>query len=100
MDVTDTTSVESSAEQERKNDPVWTTEAHRVKGAMWKHVQDNGKARFTIAVYRSYKNDDTKKWVNTHYFDEQDLGDVRQVCAEAEEKLLQLKGMTQATGQD
>lgn len=80
--------------------PVWKTQHNRVQGAMWKHLQDDGKARFTISISRSYKDKETDKWMNVHYFDEKDLRDIHATCIEAEEQILSLKGMEQVVGED
>src|SRR5438105_1919659 len=68
--------------------PIWKTQHNRVQGAMWKHLQDDGKPRFTISVSRSYKDKETNKWHNVHYFDSSDLKDIHATCVEAEEQLL------------
>src|SRR4051812_2388969 len=68
--------------------PVWKTQRGRVQGALWKHLQSDGNARFTVAISRSYKDGDDGKWKNVHYFDHRDLNDVRAVCDEADEQIL------------
>ena len=103
MDVTGRKPVKSPARQEQTNDssaPIWKTLHNRVQGAMWKHLQDDGTVRFTISVSRSYKDKDTDKWMNVHYFDRNDLRDVHAVCAEAEEQILSAEGMEQEVGED
>ena len=97
-EVTGRTPVES-----RTNDsstPIWKTQQNRVQGAMWKHLQDDGKTRFTISVSRSYKDKDSDKWQNVHYFDRKDLPDIQAVCAEAEEQILSIDGMASEAGED
>ena len=99
-EVSDTTSEKTAAGAARESSgPLWKTQHNRVQGAMWKHDQD-GKARYTISVSRSYKDKEADKWMNMHYFDRQDLRDVRSVCDEAEEQILELEGMTAVAGED
>ena len=98
MDVADTKSAEI-----RTNDssaPIWKTQHNRVQGAMWKHPQEDGKTRFTISVSRSYKDKETDKWMNVHYFDRKDLKDVHAVCDEAEEQILSSGEMAVEVGED
>lgn len=79
--------------------PVWFRQMNRVHSSIWKNDQ-NGEVRYTIAVFRSYldrRNNETKR---VFYFDQQDLKDVRAVCAEAEAQILSLKGMTTEAGED
>lgn len=75
--------------------PVWKTQHGRVQGAMWKHIQDDGKTRFTISISRSYKDKDTEKWQNVHYFDAKDLRDIHATCDEAQEQLPSLQNAEQ-----
>ena len=65
--------------------PIWKSQHGRVQGAMWKHLQDDGTTRFTISISRSYKDKDDDKWKNVHFFDRNDLDDVRSICHVAEE---------------
>lgn len=101
-EVSDKKSEESAANTARQanesSGPIWKTQHNRVQGAMWKHGQ-NGAARFTVSVSRSYRNE-SGKWLNVHYFDRQDLKDVRAVCDEAEQEMLRLEGMTVVPGED
>ena len=97
-EVTDRKSVESQTND--SSQPVWKTQQNRVQGAMWKHLQDDGKTRYTISVSRSYKDKDTDKWMNVHYFDRNDLRDVQAICAEAEEQILSIEGMAPEVGED
>ena len=80
--------------------PVWKTQHNRVQGAMWKHLQDDGKVSFTVSISRSYKDKDDDKWKNVHYFDRKDLDDVRSICNTAEEELLSADGMVEAVDED
>jgi len=75
--------------QDASKAPIWDNQLHRVKAAMWKYDQ-KGKTRYTIALYRSYKDDDSGKWNNVHYFDPQDLPDIRTLIDEADRKVNQL----------
>src|SRR5262249_870062 len=79
--------------------PVWKTQQGRVQGAMWRYSQKDGKTRYTVSISRSYK-DEKEKWQNVHYFDRRDLADVRKICDEAEQQVLNLEGMTQVAGED
>ena len=88
------------SQTQESSGPIWKTQHNRVQGAMWRHLQPDGKARFTVSVSRSYKDGDTNKWVNTHFFDERDLGDMVIVAHEAQDKILQLKGLVIVSGED
>lgn len=79
--------------------PIWSRSINRVEGSMWKHGQ-NGDTRYTVSVSRHYLNRRTNEWKRDHYFDRRDLADVVTVCREAEDRILQLEGMTQAAGED
>src|SRR5690349_10314551 len=82
--VTMTAATAPQAEPQQAKDspgPVWKTQSNRVQGAIWRHSQ-TGKARYTVAISRSYK-DQKGDWQNVHYFDRNDLADVRKVCDEA-----------------
>ena len=96
MEVAGKMPVES--ETNDSSQPIWKTQHNRVQGAMWKHLQDDGKTRFTISISRSYKDDD--KWKSVHYFDRKDLKDVQAICDEAEEEILSANGMSQEVGVD
>lgn len=74
--------------------PLWDTTSHRVRGAMWKHDQ-KGKARYTIAICRSYKSEDGI-WHNVHFFDRNDLNDVVKVAEEAKDYLSQVADKVEA----
>ena len=93
--------VEQDADNQVKESsgPVWKTQHHRVQGAMWRHVQD-GKTRFTIAITRSYKDQEDGQWRNVHYFDRRDMSDVRAVCEDAEKHLRDHADMTAAVDKD
>jgi hypothetical protein len=71
--------------------PVWKTLHNRVQGAMWRYLQKDGKTRYTVSVSRSYK-DEKGKWNSVHYFDRQDLKDIRSVCDEAENEIVRFEG--------
>lgn len=97
--VTTTAASAPQAEPSTKDSsPVWKTQSNRVQGAVWKHDQ-KGKARYTIAISRSYRDQDGK-WQTVHYFDRRDLKDVRAVCDQAESEISSLEGMTVAAGED
>jgi hypothetical protein len=81
------------------NGPAWKTQHNRVKGAIWRHPQPDGTARFTVSISRSYK-DEKKGWVNTHFFDQKDLADVVSIASEAQDQILALEGMTTDAGED
>lgn len=72
--------------------PAWDDHSNRVKVAIWKHTQKNGELRFTTSICRSYKDDD-KKWVNTHFFDRDDLKDVIKVANQALDQIDRLNGI-------
>lgn len=80
--------------------PIWKTQHNRVQGAMWQYLQDDGTARFTVSISRSYKDQDDGSWHNVHYFDRKDLQDVRAICSEAEVHILGAEGMTQEVEED
>lgn len=88
------------AETSESSGPIWKTQHNRVQGAMWRHQQPDNKVRYTVSVSRSYKDNDTNQWANTHFFDERDLGDIVIVAHEAQEKILALKEMTTEPGED
>jgi hypothetical protein len=79
--------------------PVWKDKFGRVQSAMWNHLQEDGKTRQTISISRSYQ-DENKKWHNVHYFDSNDIKDIRAACDQAEEQILKLNTMTQEVGED
>lgn len=72
----------ATAKESSGNGPIWTTHSHRVKAAMWKHDQ-KGKARYTVAIFRSYLDEKADEWKNVHFFDTDDLDDVEKVRMEA-----------------
>src|SRR5689334_4694196 len=80
--VTEDTSVETDTQPHAKAGPIWTTESGRVRSAMFRHEQ-KGKVRFTVAVSRSYLSKKTGDWVDTHFFDRNDLADVKAVVDRA-----------------
>jgi hypothetical protein len=90
----------AGSQTQEASGPIWKSQHNRVQGAMWKHNQEDGKTRFTISVSRSYKDKETDKWMNVHYFDRQDLKDVHSICDEAEKHILSLDGMTVEPGED
>lgn len=69
--------------------PAWDSFSNRVKVAIWKHAQGEGKARFTTAICRSYKEDG--EWHNVHFFDKTDLKDVIKVAQEALDQIDRLE---------
>ena len=79
--------------------PLWKNQFHRVKVAMWSHPQKDGKTRETISICRSYQ-DEKEKWHNVHYFDRDDIRDIREALGEIEEQLLKLDGMEVVVGED
>ena len=91
MDVADTKSAET-----RTNDssaPLWKNQEGRVQGALWRHLQEDGKSRFTVSINRSFKDKGDDKWKSVHYFDEKDLNDVHEIADQAKKEILSLKGM-------
>lgn len=76
---------EDEARTEESSAPVWKTQHNRVQGAMWRHNQKD-KVRYTVSISRSYK-DEKGKWNSVHYFDRQDLRDIRSICDEAETEI-------------
>jgi hypothetical protein len=80
--------------------PIWKAQHGRVQGAMWRHLQEDGTARYTVSISRSYRDKDDDKWKNVHYFDRKDLDDVRSICNTAEEELLSADGMVAAVDED
>ncbi len=83
--------VKSPARQEQSNEstvPFWKAQHGRIQGAAWRHLQEDGKTRYTISVSRSYKDKEDDKWKNVHYFDRKDLDDIRSICHVAEEEIL------------
>ena len=66
-----------AASQVKKPDhgPVWDDKLDRVKVAVFRHAQKQGRFRYTTGINRSYKTEDGK-WVNTSYFDDDELDDV------------------------
>lgn len=98
MDVAGKTPVESQTND--SSAPVWKEQHNRVQGAMWKHLQDDGKTRFTVSISRSYKDKDDGSWHSVHYFDPKDLKDIRLICDEADEQILSLNGMAEVVGED
>ena len=92
----------TSSQRMQTNDsslPIWKDKFGRVQCAMWNHSQEDGKTRQTISISRSYQDED-KKWHNVHYFDSDDIKDIREACDEVEGQLLNLKGMSQVVGED
>ena len=79
--------------------PIWSRTLNRVDGSIWKHDQ-KGEARYTVAISRSYLEKKTNQWKRSFYFDKNDLQDVRSICNEAEDQILDLEGMTAAPGED
>ena len=98
MEVTGRKPVESQTNDSSL--PIWKTQEGRVQGAMWKHLLDDGKTRFTISVSRSYKDKDSDKWMNVHFFDEKDLADVHAIADQAKDEILRVKGMVQEVEED
>lgn len=92
----DTTTVDKTNDS---SGPIWKTQFNRVQGAMWRRDHE-GKTRYSISISRSYKDKDDGKWKNVHYFDSGDLDDVRALCHVAQEKILELDGMTIAADED
>ena len=79
--------------------PIWKEQEGRVQGAIWPHLQDNGKRRFTISLSRSYM-DEEKEWHSVHFFDEKDLDDVHAIADQAKAEILRVKGMVQDVEED
>lgn len=90
---------ETDAQANDSSVPVWKTQHGRVQGALWKHLQPDGKTRLTISISRSYKDSDGT-WQNVHYFDEKDLHDIQATCLEAGEEIHSLKNMPEAAEAD
>lgn len=86
MDVADTKSAETEANESSL--PFWKAQHGRIQGAAWKHLQEDGTARYTVSISRSYKDKVDDKWKNVHYFDRKDLDDIRSICHVAEEEIL------------
>lgn len=88
--------------ESRTNDssvPIWKDQTGRVQGALWAHLQGDGKRRFTISISRSYMDKD-KDWHSVHFFDEKDLNDVHAIADEAKAEILRVKGMVQEADED
>ena len=88
--------------ESRMNDssvPIWKEQEGRVQGAIWPHLQDDGKRRFTISISRSYMDKD-KEWHNVHFFDEKDLNDVHTIADQAKAEILRVKGMVPEVEED
>jgi hypothetical protein len=78
--------------------PIWSRQINRIDCSMW--VQGlNGEQRYSIAITRSYLDKRAKSWKRVHYFDRQDLSDVRAVCAEAERHIFDLEGTLPEPGE-
>jgi hypothetical protein len=92
------TTPDTVSQTDDSSGPIWKRQHGRVQGAMWKHEQ-KGKTRFTVSISRSYK-DEKGKWQSVHYFDSQDLRDVVAIANEADERILELQGMTTQAGED
>jgi hypothetical protein len=73
------------------HNPIWTALSGRVQGAIWKHPQ-KGKSRYTIAISRSYRDQKNGEWKSVHFFDRQDLADVKRVRDDAESYLASVVG--------
>lgn len=84
---TATASAEASTHEASKR-PLWSQKLNRVDCSIWEHDQ-NGESRFTIAISRSYFDRKLNAFKRSFYFDRQDLKDVREVCAKAEEYLVE-----------
>jgi hypothetical protein len=97
MDVADRKSAEP--ETNESSFPLWKEQEHRVKGAVWKRLQ-NGKPRFTVSISRSFKDKTSDKWKNVHYYDEKDLDDVIVMAQMAKEEILRQKDLAVAVGED
>lgn len=97
MDVADTRSAESRTHE--SSAPLWKEQEGRVQGALWRHLQEDGKSRFTISVSRSYMDKD-KEWQSVHYFDEKDLDDVHTIADQAKNEIQRLKGLAVNVDED
>jgi hypothetical protein len=75
--------------------PLWSRQLNRVDCSLWKSGQ-NGAARYTVAITRSYLDKRSNAWKRVHYFDRQDLTDVRAVCDEAEKHIQGLESSAAA----
>jgi hypothetical protein len=89
--VTDSRDDHQAAESSKKK-PYWSdeSESRRVRVSIWRHDQANGKVRYTTALVRSYYDEREKRWVNSSYFDTQDLDDVVHFANLAKKKLDEL----------
>jgi hypothetical protein len=89
-------SQEAEQDARASNSPIWDTRSGRVQGAIWKHDQKGGKVRYTIAIFRSYRDKKTEEWKNVHYFDRDDLPDVEKVKVSADTYLREVMDMVEA----
>ena len=76
-----------------KKTPYWSDQSasNRVRASLWRHDQKGGKVRYTVALCRSYFDEQEKHWVNTHFFDARDLDDVIALAQEAKATLASLR---------
>jgi len=82
MDVAGTEPAGTKTNESSHHGPVWDEHRNRVKAAIFRHIQDAGKVRYTTAIHRSYQ-DGEKKWQNSYYFDKKDLADVIEAASAA-----------------
>jgi hypothetical protein len=85
---------EISAKKPEEKGPLWQdkSDSGRVHATIWSHPQKAGRTRFSIGICRSYFDDDKDAWVNTFYFERQDLNDIIAFALEAKRRIDRLTG--------
>ncbi len=77
---------------EPEKGPLWSDESdsRRVRATIWSHPKKSGRPRYTVGLCRSYFDESKGHWVNTYYYDPQDLDDVIAFAQEAKKKLARM----------
>ena len=86
---------EITAKKPDDKGPLWQdkSDSGRVRATIWSHPQKKaGRTKYSVGICRSYFDDDKDAWVNTFYFDRQDLNDVIAFAMEAKAKIDRLTG--------
>lgn len=90
----------ASPTQDASKRPVWTRQINRVDCSIWRHRDQDGQSRYTVAISKSYFHKATQRMKRDYYFDRRDLSDVVMLCHDAEEQILRIDGLIQTTGED
>ena len=76
----------------KPNSPLWSdvSDSGRVHATIWSHERKSGKPRYSVGICRSYLDKEEDHWVNTFYYDPQDLDDLIAFAQEAKKKLARM----------